>query len=81
MAEAYHQYLENLSWWEQIDRFFNPSKYSCTISYFPDVIWHIFLALITVTIIISILLFCLYGPRKLSKKKFRYIGDDSKEIY
>jgi hypothetical protein len=30
MAEAFHQHLQNLSWWEQIDRFFNPGKYSCT---------------------------------------------------
>jgi hypothetical protein len=30
MSEAWHQHLQNLTWWEEIDRFFNPAKYSCT---------------------------------------------------
>jgi|WetSurMetagenome_2_1015567.scaffolds.fasta_scaffold53982_5 hypothetical protein len=35
MAEAFRQHLQNLSWWEQIDRFFNPGKYSCTTTWVP----------------------------------------------
>lgn len=30
MSEQWHQHLQNLTWWEEIDRFFNPSKYSCS---------------------------------------------------
>jgi hypothetical protein len=30
LSEAWHQHLANLTWWEEIDRFFNPAKYSCT---------------------------------------------------
>jgi cytochrome b subunit of formate dehydrogenase len=41
MSEAYHQHLQNLSWWEQIDRFFNPGKYSCTTGFvYGDLVWH-----------------------------------------
>lgn len=30
MSEAWHQHMQNLTWWEQIDRFFFPSKYTCS---------------------------------------------------
>lgn len=30
MSEQWHQHLQNLTFWEEIDRFFNPSKYSCS---------------------------------------------------
>jgi hypothetical protein len=35
MSEAWHQHLAHLSWWEEIDRFFFPSKYSCTTTWQP----------------------------------------------
>lgn len=30
MSEQWHQHLQNLTFWEEIDRLFNPSKYSCS---------------------------------------------------
>jgi hypothetical protein len=33
MSEAWHQHLAHLSWWKEIERFFNPAKYSCTTWY------------------------------------------------
>lgn len=44
MSEAWHQHLSNLSIWEQIDRWWNPSKYSCTISAFPETVMQILTA-------------------------------------
>lgn len=38
MSEAWHQHLNNLTLWEQIDRFFNPWAYSCTSTGPPQLI-------------------------------------------
>ena len=56
MSEAWHQHLQNLSWWEQIDRFFNPSKYSCTTTIYGDWLWHIFLGGILLSVALVIIL-------------------------
>lgn len=54
MSEAYHQWLNNLTWWEQIDRFLNPNKYSCTTGFQnPDTVWHIFIAVLVFTLVIA----------------------------
>jgi hypothetical protein len=50
VSEAYHQYLQNLSWWEQIDRFFNPGKYSCSTYYSDNIAYPLFLAFIIVAV-------------------------------
>ncbi len=36
MSQAWHEHLNHLSFWEELDRFWNPSKYSCTIHIVPD---------------------------------------------
>jgi hypothetical protein len=55
MSEAWHQHLAHLSWWEQIDRFFNPGKYSCSV-YINDGVYHIFLAALCIALVSAILL-------------------------
>jgi len=40
MSEQWHQHLQNLTWWEQIDRFWNPNKYSCSGNFMSDATYH-----------------------------------------
>lgn len=65
MSEAWHQHLENLSWWEQIDRFFNPGKYSCTVSY-GSAMEIMFTVVFTVAIAASITYVMLWWLRRNS---------------
>lgn len=62
MSEAWHQHLNNLTWWEQIDRFFNPSKYSCTTGWVNDSLWHMCLIGFGIAIVIGLILFVWYRP-------------------
>lgn len=83
MSEAWHQHLQNLTWWEQIDRFFNPSKYSCS-TWGTDAVYQTFLIVMFCLIILgAILTILIYYQNKKETKNFRYIGDepDKKELY
>lgn len=40
MSEQWHQHLQNLTLWEQLDRFWNPGQYSCTMPVVPDEVYH-----------------------------------------
>lgn len=64
MSEAYHQWLNNLTWWEQIDRFFNPSKYSCSTYALDDTVWHCCLISVALVFICGFIL--LWLSRKYS---------------
>jgi hypothetical protein len=76
MSEAWHQHLGNLSWWEQIDRFFNPGKYSCTTTIYGDWIWHIFLIILIVIVAVTIVLFWL--TKREANKVFNELAFDKK---
>jgi uncharacterized membrane protein len=76
MSEAWHQHLQNLSWWEQIDRFFNPGKYSCTTTYYGiDWIWHLFLIILIVIVAVTIVLFWL--TKREANKVFNELAFDN----
>lgn len=65
MSEAFHEHLNHLSFWEQVDRFFNPYKYSCTATYGNDFIYHVFLVVFFCVVGITILLIVLKKCTKL----------------
>lgn len=52
----WHEHLNHLSWWEQIDRFFNPSKYSCSTISGGDTVWQIYLIVVVVFAVVGCLL-------------------------
>lgn len=57
MSAAWHEHLNHLSWWEQIDRFFFPSKYSCsTYVSGGEVARLIFLSVFVAMVVIGVLL-------------------------
>lgn len=59
MSQAWHEHLGNLTWWERIDRFFNPNKYSCTNNFVgADDVWHI--SLVIMFVCLSAALVCVY---------------------
>lgn len=68
MSQAWHEYLNNLTLLEQIDRFFNPSRYSCSTFWFDDLWWHIFLVCVFGAVFCGVLLMLLfreYDDRKV----------------
>lgn len=62
MSEQWHQHLNNLTWWEQIERFFNPNKYSCTTHYTPDWIIWLNCGLVTAIVIVFFVLWYYNKP-------------------
>lgn len=84
MSEAWHQHLAHLSWWEEIDRFFFPGKYSCTTTWVPFDLISIVHIILLVTLVLAISLAVWgYFQSKQAKKEFKYIGDEpkNKEVY
>jgi hypothetical protein len=57
MGEAWHQHLQNLTWWEQIDRFFNPGKYSCTTVTFLNPLWFIVPIVIAAIVLVWLVIY------------------------
>lgn len=64
VSQVFHEHLGNLSLWEQIDKFFNPGKYSCT-ALAPVVPGWLIMVLIGVCLAIGLILFFHYTGREV----------------